>query len=992
MKLSDSVLGCVNYAIAATGCVATGGALGVAGVILATGGAAGGLLQCFRGRRKADFEKHIRDALNALKNDTVLNALVAGEDSIKVEEAFVAINSALSKTNANYSDFAAWNLDPERVANEITGLLCKSSEVISDSAFCQDLSKATLKGAFQAVLSNKDFWQNSEIYIHQQLLARTDKILKTVSGEDYITRIEDALDKAQKLAYEGSAKDVIKLMEEALEISQKHKDLEKEAEICISLAAFSSERRGVGDRIHYLEKAESLLEHVKKDSSTALFYRAKAGSQSEKGEYDEALSTLRRGLKFSIECKNQTPGLLAQACLIRANIVHHLCETNELVSANKILNECDEYANNHQSDNNGELFYAAVEAGMHLCIVHDDLSGAEARVYSLVSFANTKKQKERIAGDLVNIANQASHQKKYEIAELCACKAVELAKHLQSSKPELLSGALYTEAAILYQNGQLDTALEKALAVLPLCEGTQDDLTYAVNTLISGIQGKLGNLEKSVKFASAASNKIPKGIDNAVFSKITLAKSLFDVGRVEEALAEQKIAWTLVQNSRAPQIEKMRVLEEVVQYSSQLGELAILNSALGELDAFSARQAQEAKLKKRIKSIALSNLQLRQKISFSLENEEPAATANTEGYISQAHANSAVVSSLLELWGHHKSAGFDNFPELYDFWGRGNYQRILLNTQRFPNQFNITIEVRSLEDVKQAIALWGLYADLLVLLWKGPLQNGMAVFPVPEDYDSPGGAGYNITSSIMESDDESRIWRSAMGWISTIPEEVILYLSNEAIPLLRAGRLILVPANTIGCINPGHGAFEQLAAEAANSIPILQNNTNGSTLIASIPFSPDAPISLIAEIGNKHSKEIRRLRSLLIKRSMRLDTDHYKTDSKLLALEIDDAFEAFKSYQNEMLAPKGFTGFEEPLGGGNAPFKISGNKLATSQENEFAPIFMIRSGGYGYAVNNQGLAQPSNNNRFEPSENDLIGTWLAEPEEGWNIPTAIVPR
>jgi hypothetical protein len=89
----------------------------------------------------------------------------------------------------------------------------------------------------------------------------------------------------------------------------------------------------------------------------------------------------------------------------------------------------------------------------------------------------------------------------------------------------------------------------------------------------------------------------------------------------------------------------------------------------------------------------------------------------------------------LRLWDDLKDAQLESIAGAYDFWGRGNFERMLLNTRSFPNSFNITLEVRSLDDVKRALRIWGLYADFLILLWKGPTENGLAIIPFPEDYE-----------------------------------------------------------------------------------------------------------------------------------------------------------------------------------------------------------------------------------------------------------------
>jgi hypothetical protein len=54
-------------------------------------------------------------------------------------------------------------------------------------------------------------------------------------------------------------------------------------------------------------------------------------------------------------------------------------------------------------------------------------------------------------------------------------------------------------------------------------------------------------------------------------------------------------------------------------------------------------------------------------------------------------------------------------------------------------------------------------------------------------------------------------------------------------------------------------------------------------------------------------------------------------------------------------------------------------------DSPFAPLFILQTLGYGWRVDGpEVLKLPP---RFEPQENDVIGTWLAPPSAGWAIPT-----
>jgi hypothetical protein len=353
-------------------------------------------------------------------------------------------------------------------------------------------------------------------------------------------------------------------------------------------------------------------------------------------------------------------------------------------------------------------------------------------------------------------------------------------------------------------------------------------------------------------------------------------------------------------------------------------------------------------------------------------------------------ANAAVVRPLLHLW--------EELPEkalggLYDFWGRGNFARMLLNARCFPNSFNIMVEVRSLEDVKRAISLWGLYADFLILVWKGEIKSGLAIIPFPEDYEEPGGWGYAVCAGDrLKKEGSTKIWYPALAQHSIFPDEVAMFLATEARSFIKAGRLVVVPAVSAGCISPGHGPFEQLLAEAANALPSVRWKGFEGTPIGYVPYSPNAPLELLAELAEAEAVRLRKLRLLLLRRSRELKPDGgVGLEAKVLSLEIDNALREFEDRNDAFARKNGLGKAREPLAGATARFRTSGRKLTgDTPDSPFAPLFILQRLGYGWRVD--GPEVPKLPPRFEPQKDDVIGTWLAPPSGGWVFPTVKVPK
>jgi hypothetical protein len=271
--------------------------------------------------------------------------------------------------------------------------------------------------------------------------------------------------------------------------------------------------------------------------------------------------------------------------------------------------------------------------------------------------------------------------------------------------------------------------------------------------------------------------------EDIAFTKAALARALNDNGQTEEALQQATEAWILARPSGIPTVGSVEFLSQISNYASQLGVEQAVSEALTCLGQLPDESNEIKANKARAMARASANRQLRQRFLEVLHESEPAKTAGTGGCASLPEANAVVVRPLLRLW--------EEMPECvggcYDFWGRGNFERMLLNARCFPSSFNVTIEVRSLDDVKRAIRLWGLYADFLILLWKGSTNSGVAMVPFPADYQDPGGWGYMVgASDVLKREGSNKKWHPAVAYISMFPDEVAAFLATEARPFIQS--------------------------------------------------------------------------------------------------------------------------------------------------------------------------------------------------------------
>ena len=486
-------------------------------------------------------------------------------------------------------------------------------------------------------------------------------------------------------------------------------------------------------------------------------------------------------------------------------------------------------------------------------------------------------------------------------------------------------------------------------------------------------------------------------MEHVAFTKQAMARALSDSGRTEEALDHAVQAHDLMKASGAPAHALADVLLQVVSYSSALGRSVEASAALKAVslleptshDGPEARNS-IAEIQVRAPKLAELNTTLRDRILEAAAGGWEAADHQSVLTESLAEANAKLMRTLFAFWDSIPP----DYPEAatvaYDYWGRGNFAQILRNAQSKQTSLNIALEVRSLDGVKQAIRLWGLYADLLILIWKGSTRNvdGLVAFPDHNEmFYGVGGAGY-LFAAPSEHEQRCKIW-PCLTKASFLPVDVVSFLMREARLLFASGRLVVVPATGVGCVHPGHGPLEQLLTESANAIAGLRSSRSSNEVpIGLLPYSPDAPFEVLANIIDAQADGLRRLRRLLVKRTRELAPHEAGiVANRELALEITDALHDLSARQRATAQKHDLASAEEPLNGSFCQFHRDGRRLlesSASSPSPFAPLLTLQNFGYKWGVGTP-ASQPLG--RYEPGEKSVIGPWLALPTEGPHLLT-----
>ena len=468
-------------------------------------------------------------------------------------------------------------------------------------------------------------------------------------------------------------------------------------------------------------------------------------------------------------------------------------------------------------------------------------------------------------------------------------------------------------------------------------------------------------------------------------AKMQQAIALSDSGATQAAVNELLEVWALMEHTNPPDKFVLDLFAHLADYASQIGQTDITHDALKKIKEVQSGDAKEDPLIEAIVNRVEVNSKTRERILETCFVE--GSSGQTGRILTLQEENQSAFSSLLEWWDDCKNS----FGQIYDFWGRGNFSQLLNNSRKHTGSFSITLEVRTLEEVKRAVRLWGLYADFLMLIWKGSTETfGMSMVPFPETYGEKsmeiGGHGYAVAAgSQLKLEGSSKVYFPAISSAGTaLPDFVTHFLATEAKPLLKLGKLVVVPAAAIGCVHPGHGPFEQLIADACNAIPGLRANAIIESPISLIPYSPDAPLEVIAELTERESSTLRRLRTALRRRSMQQPLTSeaaQRTAIKSLELEIADALSEIGGQMRLAARRQNFSNESELIGSSHSRF----HQLDTYDDSAvYSPILTLQSMGYQWKV-----GTPLNQlkkNRFELEGKQVVGTWLVPPTGGWTFP------
>jgi tetratricopeptide (TPR) repeat protein len=645
---------------------------------------------------------------------------------------------------------------------------------------------------------------------------------------------------------------------------------------------------------------------------------------------------------------------------------------------------------------------------MHWAALVGDANSVIERIEVLETSAKSAHRAAWVSRHLLNVTNNLSHSGLHSAALVAANATLRLAHKSPSEIQEhFLPGALYTVAMVHFHAGNRELAMAKAKSLLALPLSSESaPIRQAAAQLVSVVARRMGDTSSALNAAETAVSAATDVIGHAM-AKLNLAESLADHGQIERALESAEDARNLIDgNPSLPAQTFVDVIGRITEYAAQLGNEEKQRTARELLQAmvlddeecdkdrrrFLKNAENYAVLRKRLIEATLGDakppedgrsaaervaVEVQRFDIFSRSETADDHNAAPSRVTSLHEANAAVLAPVFEWWrdtGHNAGAAALDF----DFWARGGFAQIVRNLRAFPHNVNITLEVRSLNDIQKSIRLWGMYADFLLLIWKGKTETGTFLHLVDSHYFGPWGAGYTIAMGDQFKQKETgRSRAAAAGYASWLPTEVMLFLLSEGRPFMEEGRLLIVPASAVGCLSPGFGSMEQLLSEAACAMPATRGLQRDESSFGPLPYSPDVPLRALFDLIKARTEELVRMRSLLNQRANYFRANGHAEPPKYLERDIADALRLMRSVQMTDLGQAGAAEIEH-VGLSVSPFRATSQFAGVSQA--FGPILALETMGYAWKVGPQDLSR--RDARYEPSAGEAIGAWLVPPEPG----------
>jgi tetratricopeptide (TPR) repeat protein len=385
------------------------------------------------------------------------------------------------------------------------------------------------------------------------------------------SQIRVLLNHASDLANQGKRRLAFEAMEQALAVAKTENIINLQAEVLIGLSLISSAQDGIGDRAHYFQQLQLLKNNITEVPVLVMFHRSRGAYLEETHKTQEAESAYLTAIDLASLPANEE-SCADQLCVTRSEYVNLLCNSNRTSEAKDHLLLAETYANSNPEFLKGEVFQAALNAGLHWAAKTGDEEGVIERINVLEASANTAYRALIIAEQLINNSNNLSHIELHHAALAASEAALRLTDKIsKDTRKNFLPGVLYTVAMINFHAGHFENALQKANSLVNISDRQEfAPIRFAASQLVSVISRQIGDLDAAVSAAELAVSLAPD-IDSSCMAKMNFAEVLADCGKTELALKAAQEALCLIHGRNVPMDVRVEILGHIADYSAQLG-------------------------------------------------------------------------------------------------------------------------------------------------------------------------------------------------------------------------------------------------------------------------------------------------------------------------------------------------------------------------------------------------------------------------------------
>jgi tetratricopeptide (TPR) repeat protein len=702
----------------------------------------------------------------------------------------------------------------------------------------------------------------------------------------------------------------------------------------------------------------------------------------------------------------------------------------DLKRASRLLDKC--FAPSQKEG--GNAFVLVLEFKAEIARREGDTDSAINWLKQAIEVAERDTTPLVVAKLSMKLAELLFSQKQFEDTRQVLETAVARFHQSSQEKDELLA-RLYIAKTLIFDSKYYEAGNLLPAAIERSHELGMYFLAGEANLLLAEVAAQTKEWQKALDHADAGYEDF--AWENATKEQI---RALLTMGRVAERAAIEdgiKGMWDKAEEARLQalklieRIPKDDVPSELVMdvctelaHSRELSgnfeeSIAILAiSPAGSLRDEERRQYAQQFIEDGIKRCH-EKIRIRDLLRKARDHERPLEWAKTQDAKTLQETHVRAFSPLLEwmdVWPQAR-------PELLDFWGRGNFIRLLLNQQaskkgQLGEAFTLCVEVTTVEQARLACRILYPIVDCLVLIWKGTIEEGMVIVPQHIDYEGPGGWGYSTCagSEMRAEGEEDAQWCPALGWARPLPREIVDFVFVEARPLIERGRLLLVPAALVGCEFRGHGYFEKLLIqELLGASPVLievsgeQPHISGFPVV--VPYFPEVPLADLAKVVDDNEEILIETRAACLEWGAKIHkeggelSEHGK---QLISARIKGAMvrikNALQTVSGRMPSRAPFNLTDEQLNPSAivVPTSESPPAMGLTSSGLYAalhedalpwyPLWQLQSsvGGY-WRIAGPKLPPPKQrDDSSSPPTNRISSHWIQPPEGGWMIPTMMI--